>query len=73
MILDHFWVDPGPFWGHFEITLASFWHHFGFLCISFRRFDVFLGIFLCERRGHFGDFGSKNCVKTLKPYFEEDT
>ena len=63
VILDHFSVDPGSFWGHLGIILASFWHHFGvvfasfwtrfraFYCV-FDTFGRFLGPFLAKS-GHF--------------------
>ena len=35
VILNHFGVDPGSFWGHLGISVASFWHHFGVLLTTF--------------------------------------
>ena len=59
VILDHFWVDPGSFWGsirrHFGVTLesfgivlASFWGRFGLV------FTPFWGLF-CTLLGPFLD------------------
>ena len=84
VILDHFWVILGTFWGHFKIILTSFLGCFHIVLASFwgRFGDVFnppffLAFLACHRKAKNGSFwevlGPQKCMQTVKPYFKEDT
>ena len=73
--------------GRSGVTLGSLREHFGIISgrfgvvsnsfsVLFRPFMTLLGGVLGHFRPktrHFGGFGSKKCIKTLKPYVKEDT
>ena len=78
--MDHLGVIFGPFLG---VDPGSLWDHLGIVwgrCgTSLGPFGVFLtlfggfGAFLGQKPVILGFFLVKNCIETLKPYFEEDT